>query len=75
MSDSQCARRYTRDRAITAVNSTARTSHFQRLGPGWASTRTRPTAVTAVAIACPDGKAAPEVSMRLPGGRAGRRRP
>ena len=68
---SQCARRQTRS-AMTPVKTTAFTSHRHRhrsrLGLGCASS-TSPTAVTTVAMACPEGNAAADVSMRLPGGR------
>src|SRR3954447_19455830 len=54
---------------MTEVNTTAYTSQRQRVRPGGASTRTSPTAVTALATACPEGKDAPVVAMRDPGGR------
>ena len=52
---------------MTAAKSAARTSHRHRIGPGGDSTSTSPTAVTAAAIACPEGNEAPDVSIERVG--------
>src|SRR5664280_1485726 len=51
------------------AKTTARSCQTERRGPGLTSTMTRPTAVTVMATACPEGKEEPLVDTSACGGR------
>src|SRR5947209_14705216 len=54
---------------MTEAYRAALRSHFQRAWPAGSRATTKPTAVTAAAMAWPEGNDAPDVATRLPSGR------